>query len=498
MRGTFHGAPVYGLGAEAPHAAKAVALAWPVWAAHVQVEQVGLRLGNELDLFEVGILDLAAAGVKSAKSMAADLDLDPELVAFVIASLQGRGLLDEIVRPTDSGSEVMKGQRGDERRYHTGYVLTDACSGRPWPGLHKRLESLEPHREPRSERRERLGTAPVTLRRTTLTPHRIPSRHAQPDLADAGFQARVRESVSESARAADLRGGTRAVRALDAPWPALVLTWAYRRLAGGDHGGWFIDRDLRILDPRGDGDAIELERELVELEAEHGGVAAVLAPLRHEDGDVAAVDQRQRLREEERRRLLLRLGSVPPAHPAVALLADALILRASGDVRHALVDLGAALETTLRHVAPGADYRRARARLPSGGEIEAVMEQALVVCGFAPVVPRGTINALATSGGAMLSLRALAALTVLMAADDRTHPLREVALAESESEPSVSGLPEPVRWLADVDDLVTHRNPSAHGIAPGSQVEPLASESQLDRWFRLVERATGHLLRSSS
>jgi hypothetical protein len=489
MSDPFAYAPIYSLGAREPAEARTVALGWPVWALHARVGVVGPSSHDRLDLFEAGILDLSAAGVRGRRDLAADLDLDPELVVHVVAGLQARELLDRSLAPTALAEELLELRVGQRERHVSGFVLIDAWGGRVLPGLHGALEPLEAT-DPRPAGGWK--SVKVTLGRRPRHLSLLPAPRSEPPDVEAGDQqAAVREALSRGRLAVSAPAAIRGIAALGDPWPARVLVWAYRRQAGSGDDVWPLDREVRVLEPTGGEDAIDFEEALRELGAQPAGERA-LESL-HQDDHRSALGEGAR--EQQRRSLLARLGSVPGDHPAVSSLADALLLRADGWRSQALVELGSALETTLRAAASAQAYRGAQERLDRSGRAAAVLREALEACGFRPEVPQPTVNALG-SRDRRLVLRPLAALIVLLAADDEGHPLRALALDEAEDAARREGRPMPIAWLNEVDDLAHYRNSAAHGVSddkPRPSLDPQTS----DRWFQLVERALHHLLRST-
>jgi hypothetical protein len=491
MSSPFARAPIYALGARRPADARTLLLGWPVWAAYARVGVAGPSSRDRLDLFEAGILDLSAAGITDRREMAADLDLDLDLVAHVVAALQVRELLDRSLVPTASAKELLAMQLGQREHHVSGFVLVDAWEGRVLSGLHSTLEPLETGNS-RPARGGSWESIKVTVDRTPIRMSLLPARlAAAPDVEAADEQAAVREALSRGNMAISSPAAIRSITALGAPWPARVLVWAYRRLAGAGDEVWPLDREVRVLEPTGDEDAIYLEEALRELGSQQAG-ATVLAPL-HQDDHRRSLGESAR--KAQRRLLRARLGSVPDDHPAVSSLADALVLRADEYGSQALVELGSALETTLRAAASTQSYERAHERISRAGQAAPVLEEALAACGFRPNVPSPTLRAAAGQRAGPLMLRSLAALIVMIAADDERHPLRTLALEESEDAAAVEGRPTPIAWLGEIDELAYHRNSAAHGVSDRKPRPQLDSQT-LDRWFHLVERAIHHLLRS--
>ena len=483
MNPRFDTAPLYSLGSRRPRDARTVALGWPIWVAQVRITVIGRSRRDELDLFETAVLDLSATGVHGHRALAENLDLDRELVAHVIGELQNRELLDPDAGPTELGLDFLLRKRGEWERQQSGFVLVDAWSGQVLEGLHRTLEPLAVQ-DQRPGGRDRWPSLLVETARERIRVALVPAHRNAPDVAAAAERPAIDEALSRGEQRVGARSAIRGLNTLGEPWPARVLIWAYRRMAGPSDRGWMLDRDVRVLDPAGGQDAIAFEEELRELRDQPGGEQALALLYPEDEHDGASV------REQQRRMLLARLGPLSADHPAVDHLAEALALRAGAHVRGALVELAAALESTLREAATEEEYQRAQTRLASDRHAAPVLEEALSACGF----QRESVTR-ESHLDSRLPLRARIALIVLIAADDRDHPLRELAREEAEDTATRHGSFGPIAWVSELDELAFYRNVSAHGGKAGEQ-RPTPDPAVFDHWFHLVERATFHLLRN--
>ncbi len=405
----FDSAQVFSLGASEPPDARTVALGWPVWAVDVSVTVAARSSIEQLDLFETSVLELCIAGARRVRAIATDLDLDPELILLVVNRLQGAELIGDGLEATARGTAVMDERRIAAEDHHSGVVFVDAWAGRVLPGLHRVLEPLELR-----------GWNHVRISRRTVSLTKVPATRGSPVLEAAELQPAVLNALSEGPRAAASRRNVRGVRAVGAPWPARILIWVYRRLAGPPEHRCLLDRHVRVLDAHGEFDDTELEQAVNELIAagriERLRELATAGPELDSGGGAGA----------HLHRLQQRLRGVQTDHPAVRDLAEAAMLHSDGYEGQAVVALASALETTLRAATSEVSREAARERLGERHHAAEVLAEALRECGFRDHVPQPTVRALRGDTKQAL-LRPLAALIVLIAADDELHPLRSLA-----------------------------------------------------------------------
>ncbi len=470
-------------GAQRPHRndATSVAVAWPVWRIAAQIELRESRSRQDLDHFETAVLDLAAAGVTDAASAAADLGLDRELVKRIWRSLQGAKLIGDM-GATPEGHERLERLTATTTTIVSGWVLIDAVTDRPWPRFPPVLEAWAP----------RVDENPLPLRqlREASVPDSSTLRSVVRNAEIAG------RSWSTATRVRGLPNGL--ARVLDdKPQLVRMRTWIYRDRRTLEDGTALLDATLRVCDPCGPGDAPYLEEALPELRTKDKALDQLIR-RRLSDASGGSSDPKLVSEEADRMRqsVLTRLSPpVPRDHPALAPLADALALRWLGWEDRSLADLSSALESVLLHVTTAEQREAALARLDGQDEEFVVMlETALTRCGFRPEVPHGVVTSIGGGEHRHGSVRALAGLTVLIAADDEEHPLRRLARIDAVAERAIDPNVRVTAWLADIDDLVRLRNPRAHGRGPEDPSPRRAPLERVDRLYRLVELSTKVLL----
>jgi hypothetical protein len=118
-------------------------LLWPVYVWKVLYPAEHNRRVN---LFEQAILGLARARCRDRFEMAGLLGLDPELVAFIIAQLNGRGWMSASGAVTPRGEEILEEMEDASGEVCMGYAYQDAISGSWLPRFTGELSELEPER----------------------------------------------------------------------------------------------------------------------------------------------------------------------------------------------------------------------------------------------------------------------------------------------------------------------------------------------------------------
>ena len=84
-----------------------------------------------LNVFQEGILGLLHAGVRDRMQVAQMLELDPDLVAYVLAQeLEPFGFVDHAGRVTPEGQRMLTGEAGRAPRLSQQYAFQDAWSGK--------------------------------------------------------------------------------------------------------------------------------------------------------------------------------------------------------------------------------------------------------------------------------------------------------------------------------------------------------------------------------
>jgi hypothetical protein len=118
-------------------------LLWPVYVRKVLYLAEHSRRVN---LFEQAILGLARAQCRDRFEMAGFLGLDPELVAFIIAQLDGRGWMNASGAVTPEGEKILEEEEDVSEEVCMGYAYQDAISGDWLPRFTGELSELEPER----------------------------------------------------------------------------------------------------------------------------------------------------------------------------------------------------------------------------------------------------------------------------------------------------------------------------------------------------------------
>lgn len=175
----------------------ATSILWPVEVFSVLAPQSR----HHINVFQEAVLGLLATGLQNLSELAESLELDRELVAFIIAQeLQPRGWVDAHQRVTASGLEALTGK--DPRSAVTVmYAFRDAVSGRWLPRFSRSLEEIRPTQTSSKDRPEFVedrGTGFV--RRPYLLAHRPhgPVDDLQPlQVAWKDFRRDIRKKVGD-------------------------------------------------------------------------------------------------------------------------------------------------------------------------------------------------------------------------------------------------------------------------------------------------------------
>lgn len=115
---------------------------WPVYIWTVMTPE---HRSSELNVFQEAILGLLQTGQRDLEELAKSLDLDRDLVAFIIATqLQPNGWIDSHQRVTPRGGQVLSGVDAAEPNLVVQYAFQDAVTGQWLPRLAQQLPELEP------------------------------------------------------------------------------------------------------------------------------------------------------------------------------------------------------------------------------------------------------------------------------------------------------------------------------------------------------------------
>ncbi|QDG52058.1 hypothetical protein FIV42_15300 [Persicimonas caeni] len=105
-------------------------LLWPFWAYRVVVP---LPQPEPFNLFERFLLKAAHAGARGTTRLSEVLQLDGEMVDFLMERMRRQGHVDEYGVPSDSAIEQLREFENQEPELKTGRVFVDAITGRLWP-----------------------------------------------------------------------------------------------------------------------------------------------------------------------------------------------------------------------------------------------------------------------------------------------------------------------------------------------------------------------------
>lgn len=117
---------------------------WPVYVWPVMAPELG---ESELNAFQEAILGLLNTGLRDLSEVARLLDLERDLVAYIIATqLQPNQWMDPRQNVTDLGRDVLAGRTSGDLALSIQYAFQDAVTGTWLPRLATGLPELEPLR----------------------------------------------------------------------------------------------------------------------------------------------------------------------------------------------------------------------------------------------------------------------------------------------------------------------------------------------------------------
>lgn len=107
-------------------------LLWPFWAFKVLIPQPRRRHFHLLERF---ILNASAAGARTTGRIAILLELNLELVEFIVADLQARGFLDQELLLTPEGAEILRNDEEQEQEQEmvSGFLFYESTTNQLWP-----------------------------------------------------------------------------------------------------------------------------------------------------------------------------------------------------------------------------------------------------------------------------------------------------------------------------------------------------------------------------
>jgi hypothetical protein len=128
---------------------------------------------HHINVFQEAVLGLLATGVRDLGELASNLELDRDLIAFIISQeLQPRGWVDASQRITARGLEALTGE-GAASSLTVMYAFRDAISGRWLPRFARSLEEVRPTQSSPRDRPEFVDDRGTGFVRR---PYRLPFR----------------------------------------------------------------------------------------------------------------------------------------------------------------------------------------------------------------------------------------------------------------------------------------------------------------------------------
>lgn len=176
-------------------------VAWPFWAFKVNVELPSRRQFNLLERF---VLKASFGGARTTGRIAGTLELDEELVEFIVDDLKARQFLDEELTVTERGEQALGEDEERQPEIVSGHVFTDAISGRLWPRfVQGKLEHCDAEIIQGGGAEVQTGTVgnPYTAHCFVVWPQKMPDVSSTPTDAPGSF------AVGDA-----IRGGLKAQR----------------------------------------------------------------------------------------------------------------------------------------------------------------------------------------------------------------------------------------------------------------------------------------------
>jgi len=220
---------------------RTLALLWPVKVWTVLAPEAQLRL----NVFQEGILGLLHAGVRDRMQVAQMLELDPDLVAYVLAQeLEPFGFVDHAGRVTPEGQRMLTGEAGRAPRLSQQYAFQDAWSGNWLPRVSRELPEILPRDGSQTDspqfsfdRDSGKQLKPFVLQAPRHDKHGQADRHALLQAWRLCERARARAAQGDGGQLADL--GSEDIELLgDEPMPAWV--WCDIYVNEGDPQPWLV------------------------------------------------------------------------------------------------------------------------------------------------------------------------------------------------------------------------------------------------------------------
>lgn len=298
-------------------------LLWPALAYKVLLPQ---RRASPLNLFQLVVLRLCVAGVRTPAQIEARLALPQELIVVVLDQLRGRRLVDDAGCPSPRGMGLLADEDAPQPAPESGYVLVDAHGQTLWPHLHRgSLPFVDVEPEGQAERvtftRGSVGNGhtvharPIRpsgainpVRPSARELQRAAQRHAR-RLRDFAGQ---RPNVATNQAAQALMQGERVTLLATAPEPVYVAVCLFHQ-ADSAQQAWMV------TDPCGFGDGRLVREEILRMARE--GRFGLDHDLQRLSGDAWHVDQGELAhvllqgRQQAMQRVLRRCGDAAQQLP---------------------------------------------------------------------------------------------------------------------------------------------------------------------------------------
>lgn len=92
---------------------------------------------RKFDVFEEYVLRFSDAGIRAAQEIADALELDVDLIGYIVARLQSKRYLDDNGRPTEEGRRLLLEQTTEDQELESCYVFAEPGAHRLWPYVHR-------------------------------------------------------------------------------------------------------------------------------------------------------------------------------------------------------------------------------------------------------------------------------------------------------------------------------------------------------------------------
>jgi len=461
---------------------------WPVYAWRVLFSKKEIE---RLDPFRILFLRMTQAGIGEVAEIARLSELDPELVDYIAASLQGQELVDRQFQLTQAGKAALDQDAAERGNLELGWVIQDALSGEFFPIFVLDLPTVECEVTEKMGALLEIGTKgkprrikPFVLYHGDLEPEPAPPTPSLISRAIERHRRAIRRHKSAKRNVGiELTVAPRDIRPTkDAPWKGHLRTLVYMTPEYDDApwfvadpfgfgGSEFLRQALGKRQKEGHVSACELLRRLMGNNQEWREAAMNMAKQYSFDADLrlAQVMPLLGMRGEETVRETLkraytefvRLEDQKTSHESNTL--------STGDVTAVYVALRQAVEDgleLLRQACPIGEAWRHLAVIPTSKKHERkdrtnkerkeIIKAHACVLGFSgDAIPNamfstkfGKVEQLAKEGSSA-NIRPLLAALCLSAPDYPKHPLRAIAA-------------ENPRWLAQIDDLASQAGDVIH------------------------------------